>query len=75
MEQQIGRMFIHLGFSRAVAASIVNDHGIVTLTDLLRFEPSDIDTLCKNIQRPGGTIPGCNNQQVPNPDMPIFTMA
>ena len=68
------QMFIHLGFSQAVAASIVNDHGIATLTDLLRFEPSDIDALCKNIQRPGGTIPGHNNQQVPNPGMPISTM-
>jgi hypothetical protein len=75
MEQQMRQMFIHLGFSQAVAASIVNDHGIVTLTDLLRFEPSDIDALCKNIQRPGGTIPGRNNQQVPNPGMPISTMA
>ena len=69
------QMFIHLGFSQAVAASIVNDHGIITLTDLLCFEPSDIDALCKNIQRPGGTIPGRNNQQVPNPGMPISTMA
>ena len=68
-------MFIHLGFSQAVATSIVDDHGIVTLTDLLRFEPSDIDTLCKNIQRPGGTIAGRNNQQVPNPGKPVSTMA
>ena len=69
------QMFIHLGFSQAVAMSIVNDHGIVTLTDLLRFEASDIDALCKNIQRPGGTIPGRNNHQVPNPGMSVSTMA
>ena len=75
MEQQMRQMFIHLGFSQAVATSIVNDHGIVTLTNLLCFEPSDIDALCKNIQRPGGTIAGRNNQQVPNPGMPISTMA
>ena len=69
------QMFIHLGFSQAVATSIVNDHGIVTLTDLLHFEASDIDALCKNIQRPSGMIPGRNNHQVPNPGMPISTMA
>ena len=68
-------IFIHLGFSQAVAASIVNNHGIITQTNLLHFEPSDIDALCKNIQRPGGTTTGRNNQQVPNPGMPISTMA
>ena len=68
-------MFVHLGFTDAVATSIVNDHGIASLTDLLHFEPSNIDTLCKNIQHPGGTITGRNNQQVPNPGMAISTMA
>ena len=68
-------MFAHLGFSQVVARSIVADHGIASLTDLLRFESSDIDTLCKNIQRPGGTIAARGNQQVPNPGMPISTMA
>ena len=33
------------------------------------------NTLCKNIQCPGGTIAGHNNQQVPNPGMPISTIA
>ena len=75
MEQQMHQMFIHLGFSQAVATSIVNDHGIVTLTDLLHFEPSDINALCKNIQHLVGMIAGCNNQQVPNSGMPISTMA
>ena len=69
------QMFTHLGFSQAVATSIVNDHGIVTLTDLFHFEAPDIDALCKNIQRPGGTIPGRNNHQVPNPGMPVSTTA
>ena len=62
MEQQMCQMFIHLRFSQAVTTSIVNDHGIVTLTDLLCFEPSDFNALCKNIQCPGGMIAGCNNQ-------------
>ena len=75
MDQQMHQMFIHLGFSQAVAMSIVNDHGIVTLTDLLCFEASDIDALCKNIQHPSGTIPGCNNHQVLNPGMSVSTMA
>ena len=75
MEHQMRQMFIHLGFSQAIATSIIDDHGIVTLTDLLRFEPSDINTLCKNIQRPGGTIAGHNNQQVPNPGKLVSTMA
>ena len=68
-------MFVHLGFSQAIMTSIVDDHGIVTLTDLLHFEPSDIDTLCKNIQHPGGMITGHNNQQVPNPGKPVSSMA
>ena len=62
MDQMMRQMFIHLGFSQAVATSIVNDHGIATSTDLLHFEASDIDALCKNIQRPGGMIPGRNNR-------------
>jgi hypothetical protein len=74
MDQMMRQMFIHLGFSQAVATSIVNDHGIVTLTDPLRFEASNIDASCKNIQRPGGTIPGRNNHQVRNPGMSVFTM-
>ena len=68
-------MFIHLGFSQAFATSIVDDHGIVTLTDLLCFEPLDIDTFCKNIQCPGGMIASRNNQQVPNLGKPVSTMA
>ena len=75
MEQQMRQMFIHLGFSQAVMTSIIDDHSIVTLTDLLHFEPSDIDTLCKNIQHPGCTIASCNNQQVPNPGKLVSTMA
>jgi len=75
MEAQMRLMFAHLGFSQVVARSIVADHGIASLTDLLRFESSDIDTLCKNIQHPGGTIAARGNQQVPNPGMPISTMA
>jgi hypothetical protein len=75
MDQMMRQMFIHLGFSQAVATSIVNDHGIVTLTDPLRFEASNIDASCKNIQRPGGTIPGRNNHQVRNPGMSVSTMA
>ena len=39
MEQQMCQMFIHLGFSQAVMTSIIDDHSIVTLTDLLHFEP------------------------------------
>ena len=35
MEQQMHQMFIHLGFSQAVMTIIIDDHGIVTLTDLL----------------------------------------
>ena len=66
-------MFIHLGFSQAIAMNIVNNCGIVTLTDLLHLEPSDIDALCKNIQHPSGMIASHNNQQVPNPGMPIST--
>ena len=75
MDQQMRQMFIHLGFSQAVTMSIVNNHGIVTLTNHLCFEASDIDALCKNIQCPSGTIPGCNKHQVPNPGMSVSTMA
>ena len=68
-------MFIHLGYIQAITTSIANNHGIITLTNLLHLEPSNIDTLCKNIQCPGSTIAGCNNQQVPNLGMPNSTMA
>jgi hypothetical protein len=75
MDQMMRQMFIHLGFSQAVTTSIVNNHGIVTLTDPLCFEASNIDASCKNTQRPGGTIPGRNNHQVRNPGMSVSTMA
>ena len=45
MEQQMHQMFIHLGFSQAIATRIVDDHSIMTLTDLLRLNPMLMTTM------------------------------
>ena len=52
MDQMMRQMFIHLGFSQAVAMSIVNDHGIATLTDLLHFEAFDMTPCARTSNAP-----------------------
>jgi hypothetical protein len=48
-------MFERLGFTLGVAASLEgNDHGINTLEEVVFLNDMDIDSLVKQLRRPGG---------------------
>jgi hypothetical protein len=48
-------MFERLGFTPGAAASLEgNDHGINTLEELVFLNDNDIDSLVKQLRRPGG---------------------
>jgi hypothetical protein len=52
-------MFELLGFAPGAAASLEgNDDGINTLEDVVFLNDKDIDSLVKQLQRPGGIIYG-----------------
>jgi hypothetical protein len=52
-------MFERLGFTYGAAASLEgNNYGINTLEDLVFLNDKDIDSLVKQLRRPGGMISG-----------------
>jgi hypothetical protein len=52
-------MFERLGFTRGAASSLKgNDHGINTLEEVVFLNDKDIDSLVKQLRRPGGMIDG-----------------
>jgi hypothetical protein len=51
----MGAIFEHLGFTPGATASLEgNDHGINTLEEVVFLNDKDIDSLVKQLQRPGG---------------------
>ena len=50
-----------LGFSAKAAGFITNDQGLDTLDDLKFLTNDEIESLCKVVQSPGGTVPNPNN--------------
>ena len=50
------QMFERLGFTTAAANAIIRDQGIDSLHEVRLLKSSDVETLCKTIRRPGGTI-------------------
>ena len=68
------QMFERLGFTTAAANAIIRDQGIDSLEEVRLLESSDIETLCKTIRRPGGTIRR-GNQDVPNPGISVSALA
>jgi hypothetical protein len=52
-------MFKHIGFTPDSAASLEgNDHGINTLEEVVFLNDKDIDSLVKQLRRPGGMLTG-----------------
>ena len=49
-----------LGFSAKGAGFITNDQGLDTLDELKVLTNDEIESLCKVVRRPGGTIPNPN---------------
>ena len=70
--------YVRLGFSNAAAHSITDDQQIDTVIELGLLQDDDIETLCKVVRRPGGTIPnpvGDEPQLVPDPGVPVSLRA
>ena len=68
------QMYQRLGFTEAAANSILNAQGVRTLDDLCDLDETRCANLCKNLRRPGGTIPNPATQgnnaappNIPNP--------
>ena len=74
MENQMRQMFEHLSFTTTAANAIIWDQGIDSLDEVHLLESSDVETLCKTIRRPGGTI-WRGNQDVPNPGISVSALA
>ena len=49
-----------LGFSAKAAGFITNDQGLDTLDELKVLTNDEIESLCKVVWRPGGTVPNPN---------------
>ena len=68
------QMYERLSFTAAAANTIIQDQGIDSLQEVCLLEPSDVETLCKTIHHPSGTIQH-GNQDVPNPSISISALA
>ena len=70
--------YVRLGFTNNAAHAITDDQQIDTITELGLLQDADIETLCKVVRRPGGTIPNPvadEPQLVPDPGVPISMRA
>ncbi len=47
-----------IGFSEAAAQALVEEQGMDSLEEVKLLSDDEIQSLCKVIRRPGGTIPG-----------------
>ena len=74
MENQMHQMFEHLGFTTTTANAIIRDQGIDSLEEVHLLEPSNVETLCKTIRHPSGSIRH-GNQDVPNPSISVSALA
>ena len=68
------QMFKRLGFTTAAANTIICDQGIDSLEEVCLLKSSNVETLCKTIHHPGGTIRH-GNQDVPNPSNSVSALA
>ena len=51
-------LFTHMGCTNQAANAIVDDQGINRLHELCYLTDTDIETLCKNVKRPGRVAAG-----------------
>ena len=67
-------MFECLSFSTTTTKAIIHDQGINSLDEVCILEPCDVETLCKTIRPPSGTIRR-GNEDVPNPSISVSALA
>ena len=62
-------MYVRLGFSVNASDDIINLHQFTDVDMLRRLRETDVDSLCKTLKSPGGTVPHPTVPQafVPNP--------
>ena len=75
------QLYQRLGFDEAAANTIINQQNVATLEDIRDLDESRYSNLCKNLRRPGGTIPNPAAQgakaapgapaNVPNPGIAV----
>ena len=64
---------VRIGFSEQAAQALVEEQGIATLEEIRLLSDDEIESLCKVIRLPGGTIAqpaagdGAAVAQIPNP--------
>ena len=76
MNAAICAIYTRCGFSEAAAAAIVNKQGIDILEEIRFLKYSEINSLCKVVRRPGGTVAGAGaGPNVANPGMPVSLCA
>ena len=51
-------MYARIGFTAAAAQVIVDEQGLDSLDEVKLLTDDEIESLCKVIRRPGGSIPG-----------------
>jgi hypothetical protein len=66
-------MFVRIGFTNTASQVIVDEQGMDSLDEIRLLTDDEIESLCKVIRRPGGTIPGPNPGDAPvnNPGTPV----
>lgn len=66
-------MLQRIGLTPAAAQVIVDEQGLDSLDEIKLLTDDEIESLCKVVRRPGGTIPGPNPGDAPvnNPGTPI----
>ena len=66
-------MLTRIGLSIAASQVIVEEQGMDTLDEIKLLTDDEIESLCKVVRRPGGTVPGPNVGDAPvnNPGTPV----
>ena len=75
MDAMMRQAFVRLGFTQQGAVAVVNEQGISTIEELGLLTEDEIENLCKTIRRPGGTMVGQGQGNVPNPGTAVSLRA
>jgi hypothetical protein len=66
-------MLQRMGLSATASVAITEEQGLDSLNEIKLLTDDEVESLCKVVRRPGGTIPGPNPGDAPvnNPGIPI----
>ena len=66
-------VLVRIGLSENAAQIIVAERGLDSLDEIKLLTDDEIESLCKVVRRPGGTVPGPNPGDAPfnNPGVPV----